>query len=222
MQTWVPYPPRSSNGALQATIDVYATSDGNEVRLESEAVKIGTPDKLTSEAPSEHNTAPNPTKNLPGADVGAPGTTGRVSGPTTGPAPGGRQKPGPPKGEVGHLPSKPNGPRSKNSAKQRSSSDDNWLKGSRKSDRIEGKAGNDTIYGLGSSDTLDGGTGNDFVSGSGGRDVLYGGDGDDNIDSRNMPAAKDAVRCGAGNDTVWADRADVLDGCENVYLLKRR
>ena len=32
----------------------------------------------------------------------------------------------------------------------------------------------------------------------------------------NEPAGKDIVYCGGGRDTVYADREDVLFGCERV------
>ena len=49
-----------------------------------------------------------------------------------------------------------------------------------------------------------------------GSDFVLGGDGDDSITVRD--GFGDVVECGPGNDTVTADRADVLSGCENVSL----
>jgi hypothetical protein len=37
------------------------------------------------------------------------------------------------------------------------------------------------------------------------------------VQSRDVPAVKDTVTCGAGTDTVYADKADVVsDDCERV------
>jgi hypothetical protein len=49
-------------------------------------------------------------------------------------------------------------------------------------------------------------------------DRFYGGRGDDKVQSRDVPAAKDVVSCGAGTDTVYADKADVVfsENCEGV------
>jgi hypothetical protein len=48
-------------------------------------------------------------------------------------------------------------------------------------------------------------------------DTFSGGDDEFYVDS--TQESKDIVRCGAGNDTVWADSADeVASNCENVTL----
>ncbi len=48
-------------------------------------------------------------------------------------------------------------------------------------------------------------------------DRFYGGSGGDTVQSRDVPAVKDTVDCGAGTDTVYADKADVVrDDCERV------
>ena len=49
-----------------------------------------------------------------------------------------------------------------------------------------------------------------------GSDFVLAGDGDDTISVRD--GFGDVVECGPGTDTVTADRADVLSGCENVAL----
>jgi hypothetical protein len=46
------------------------------------------------------------------------------------------------------------------------------------------------------------------------RNVLEGGSGNDTVVARDK--AVDTIRCGAGRDTVTADRIDVLTGCEIV------
>jgi hypothetical protein len=48
-------------------------------------------------------------------------------------------------------------------------------------------------------------------------DRFYGGSGGDTVQPRDVPAVKDTVDCGAGTDTVYADKADVVrDDCERV------
>ena len=104
------------------------------------------------------------------------------------------------------------------------------LYGERGNDRMDGGAGNDLIVGGPGNDWANGGLGNDRVYGGPGRDRLYGGagrdriyggagfdridagPGKDHIDSRD--GRRDIVRCGTGLDTVRADRADQLIGCE--------
>jgi Ca2+-binding RTX toxin-like protein len=96
-------------------------------------------------------------------------------------------------------------------------------------DRLNGGDGADLIEGDLGSDELGDGSGQDIVNGNGGADNLIGQGGDtsadrfyadsghDTIQSRDIPAVKDTVECGAGTDTVYADKADVVaDDCEQV------
>ncbi len=73
------------------------------------------------------------------------------------------------------------------------------------------------------------GRGKDVVYGGGvDNHTGYGGDtpvdrfsggGNDTVQSRDVPAVGDTVGCGAGTDTVYADKADaVSDDCERVRL----
>jgi Ca2+-binding RTX toxin-like protein len=78
------------------------------------------------------------------------------------------------------------------------------------------RAGADTFLGGPGADEADLGLGNDAVDPGPGSDFVLAGDGDDSIAVRD--GFGDVVECGAGNDTVTADRADVLSGCENVAL----
>lgn len=82
--------------------------------------------------------------------------------------------------------------------------------------RVSGHGGVDRISGGAGEDTIEGGDDNDELSGGGGFDVLDGGAGDDVINAQD--GQLDRVRCGAGTDTVTADRADLLTDCENVTL----
>ena len=65
-----------------------------------------------------------------------------------------------------------------------------------------------------------GGKGKDNLVGYGGDtslDRFYGVPGDDLIQPGDRPAVKDAVRCGPGTDTVYADKKDaVAADCERV------
>jgi Ca2+-binding RTX toxin-like protein len=97
-------------------------------------------------------------------------------------------------------------------------------------DLVDGGAGNDVAYGEAGRDTLTGGRGNDRLSGASGddriaggsgRDVLIGGTGADSLRGgpgndtiRARDGRADRVDCGAGTDTVVADRSDKLRGCE--------
>jgi RTX calcium-binding nonapeptide repeat (4 copies) len=78
------------------------------------------------------------------------------------------------------------------------------------------RAGDDTFLGGPGADVADLGLGNDVVDPGPGSDFVLGGDGDDTIAVRD--GFGDVVECGPGNDTVTADRVDVLSGCENVAL----
>jgi len=108
---------------------------------------------------------------------------------------------------------------------------DDLIKGRRGRDRLKGNKGNDTLLGGKGNDRLRGGPGEDVLSGGQGNDRIAGGPGrnqinmvdgveqgspgDDVINARN--GELDEIDCGAGNDTVYVDRAEdgVID-CENV------
>jgi Ca2+-binding RTX toxin-like protein len=82
---------------------------------------------------------------------------------------------------------------------------------------VETLDGNDTVRTGPAADVVDGGAGNDSLDPGPGADVVRGGAGNDTISVRDGVA--DSVDCGDGFDTVVADRADVLTGCESVALL---
>jgi Ca2+-binding RTX toxin-like protein len=94
------------------------------------------------------------------------------------------------------------------------------IKGTRHSEEIKGLGGADEITdGLGT-DVVYGGKGKDNLIGYGGDttvDRFYGGARDDTVQSRDVPASRDRVSCGAGIDHVYADKADVVSSdCERV------
>jgi Ca2+-binding RTX toxin-like protein len=107
------------------------------------------------------------------------------------------------------------------------------ISGGASDDKLYGGAGNDKLYGASGNDLLNGGAGNDYLSGGLGRDHLIGGSGSDTIVAgrnggnringgsgadkiRVRNHHKDVVECGAGRDTVTADKVDVLRHCEHV------
>ena len=81
------------------------------------------------------------------------------------------------------------------------------------SDEITDRLGGDLLYGGRGSDNLIGYVGDTSL------DRFYGGRGNDTVQPRDVPAVEDVVSCGAGTDTVYADKADVLGGdCERVKV----
>lgn len=92
---------------------------------------------------------------------------------------------------------------------------DDVLLGKKLSEKMEGGRGADVLRGRGGNDVLLGGGGPDRIYGGPGVDKLRGGGGNDRIVSKDGRA--DIVSCGAGIDTVIADRKDrVARSCENV------
>jgi Ca2+-binding RTX toxin-like protein len=112
------------------------------------------------------------------------------------------------------------------------------ISGTEKSEHISGLGGDDRLNGGGGDDLVEGGLGSDELGDGHGRDTVNANDGADNligqggdtsvdhfyaeggrdtIQTRDVPAVKDTVECGAGTDTVYADKADVFgDDCEQV------
>jgi Ca2+-binding RTX toxin-like protein len=91
--------------------------------------------------------------------------------------------------------------------------------------QLFGGGGVDTVTGNSTANVLDGGSGNDVLSGSDGADQMTGGPGSDTIGGgtgndviSSQDGEVDAVNCGDGADTVIADAADVLTGCETAQL----
>lgn len=81
---------------------------------------------------------------------------------------------------------------------------------------VRALGGPDALTGGAGRDSLDGGSGDDALTGGAGPDDIDGGDGNDTVDSRDGEV--DLVDCGGGVDTVTADAADVVIGCETVNL----
>jgi Tol biopolymer transport system component len=88
------------------------------------------------------------------------------------------------------------------------------INGGAGNDKLSGGAGNDKLSGGAGNDLVDGGKGNDQLTGGTGVDKLVGGAGNDKLNAAD--GKKDTVDCGAGKDTVTADKADKLRGCETV------
>jgi len=108
---------------------------------------------------------------------------------------------------------------------------DDLINGKKGRDRVAGNKGNDTLLGGKGRDKLRGGPGRDILAGGPGDDRIVGGQGrnqlnmvdgveqgspgNDVIDARN--GESDEIDCGAGNDTVYVDRAeDGVYDCERV------
>lgn len=92
---------------------------------------------------------------------------------------------------------------------------DDDLCGDEGDDHLQGGPGDDELRGGPGDDDLEGQSGNDLIIGGKGHDRLAGGRGRDRIRARD--GVRDRVNCGAGIDSVRADRADVVaSNCEHV------
>jgi Ca2+-binding RTX toxin-like protein len=81
--------------------------------------------------------------------------------------------------------------------------------------RVIGSANDDQITGDRQAQEILGGSGNDTLDGGGGPDLISGQNGDDTIAAHD--GFIDGVLCGAGADSVTADRFDLVDrSCEQV------
>jgi hypothetical protein len=90
-----------------------------------------------------------------------------------------------------------------------------WLRGQDGDDCIDGGPGNDRLEGGNGNDRLTGGPGKDTLDGGPGNDRLTGGAGNDVISAQD--GVRDTIACGAGRDTVGADRIDAVSGCERIH-----
>jgi Ca2+-binding RTX toxin-like protein len=88
------------------------------------------------------------------------------------------------------------------------------LAGSSGRDRLSGGTGDDKLTGGKGNDRLTGGPGKDTISPGAGHDVVDAGSGDDSINA--VDGVKETIDCGAGKDTVRADRRDRLKHCEKI------
>jgi Ca2+-binding RTX toxin-like protein len=75
-------------------------------------------------------------------------------------------------------------------------------------ERVIGTPNDDTITGDGHAQWIFGGDGNDTLDGGGGPDLISGQGGDDTIGAHD--GSVDGVLCGAGADSVTADRFDLV------------
>lgn len=83
-------------------------------------------------------------------------------------------------------------------------------------DKLCALEGDDYLHGDGGRDVLKSGMGNDTAVGAGGRDVIRGGRGNDRlfaVDDR----GGERVIGGKGQDQCFADRGDVVFGCEQTF-----
>jgi RTX calcium-binding nonapeptide repeat (4 copies) len=88
---------------------------------------------------------------------------------------------------------------------------------------LSGQLGADRLRTGETSDVVRGGQGDDAIATGGGADRAVGGAGADRVDlgagddgAQVADGEPDSVTCGAGYDTVLADTADTVWGCENV------
>jgi Ca2+-binding RTX toxin-like protein len=87
--------------------------------------------------------------------------------------------------------------------------------GTAKADEITGTRKHDEIRGLGGDDRLSGSGGPDLIYGGEDNDRIRGGNGDDRLKANDDN--RDRIKCGAGNDIVYADVKDIVFfGCETV------
>jgi len=98
-----------------------------------------------------------------------------------------------------------------------------WIKGTRRDDTLDGGNGDDTLVGgeeYGHDhDLLNGGSGNDSILGLGGHDTLDGGDGNDTLIGG---TGDDKITGGSGDDRLYGSHSDTLDGGkgDDVYVLE--
>jgi hemolysin type calcium-binding protein len=85
-------------------------------------------------------------------------------------------------------------------------------------DELIGSNGDNTLQGNAGSDWIVGNGGNDNLEGGAGLDGLNGGDGNDMISAQD--GEYDAIDCGNGVDTAYADLFDtIIGGCEVVSAI---
>ncbi|HYH60514.1 MAG TPA: hypothetical protein VD766_01490 [Solirubrobacterales bacterium] len=100
------------------------------------------------------------------------------------------------------------------------------LRGERGGDTLSGRGGFGFLSPLEIPMTIEGGAGKDKITGGSDRDILYGEGGKDKLkggDGRDIfeveGGKKDKVKCGAGNDRVFADASDkIAADCEKVSV----
>jgi Ca2+-binding RTX toxin-like protein len=80
----------------------------------------------------------------------------------------------------------------------------NQIQANGSDNKLDGAAGNDTLFGFGGKDTLIGGIGNDSLFGGEQADLLQGGTGDDSLSG---DGGDDTMQGGAGNDKYTLDVA---------------
>jgi uncharacterized repeat protein (TIGR01451 family) len=186
-------------------IDYIPNGGTTHLRYEMKVAQAGDPDfsvSVTSDRDS------NPNNNTDHLSVHVDGPLAGGGGTTTSPAPTPRA---PTKPTVGVHKAGNSAANTMNGTAKNDS-----LNGAGGNDLLKGFAGNDTLVGGLGNDRIFGGTGNDHLVGGPGKDVLHGDVGNDTINARD--GQKDTVDCGAGHDTVNADKHDIVShNCEVVY-----
>src|SRR5581483_5099566 len=90
--------------------------------------------------------------------------------------------------------------------------------GTRYGDLIITNSGDDVIRAGDGNDTIRTGAGSDFIVPGPGHDTVDAGKGADHIWAND--GQRDVIDCGPGDDTVVADRIDVLRNCEHVLSMR--
>jgi Ca2+-binding RTX toxin-like protein len=105
-------------------------------------------------------------------------------------------------------------------------------RGTTVADNISGSTGKDSIFAYGGSDLVAADLGADRIRGAAGNDtigdgpirdqsydVIIAGTGNDKVNTNNTPGRRDYIDCGAGRDTLIADRGiDRQRGCERIFV----
>jgi hypothetical protein len=120
-------------------------------------------------------------------------------------------------GRVASVKAKPKPPKRRCGNEIHGTGRSDRLHGTGGGEEITGRAGHDVIAARGGKDCVRGGRQADYLKGGDGKDRISGGRGNDRIVGRD--GKRDAIACGAGRDTLVADRRDRIAGnCERVRV----
>ena len=79
---------------------------------------------------------------------------------------------------------------------------------------LDGTSARNHLFSFGGDDLIHGDDGNDLIDAGNSEDTVYAGSGDDRI--RALDGDRDVIRCGPGDDVVFADLFDATTACEQV------